>query len=167
MVSSAIRDITKRKRELTELRTAEELFRGAFDGSPRSGWRWPTARAASRAPTASSSGRSSTSRAAWAKETIAEHVGDAATVALLRELGVTHGQGFHLGKPQPLERFLAESYRRPAALAYARGRLIPGYGSKPTSKRTSPAKSKIRTTICSVSPSIWTSPANWRPADGG
>jgi EAL domain-containing protein (putative c-di-GMP-specific phosphodiesterase class I) len=51
------------------------------------------------------------------KETIAEHVGDAATVALLRELGVTHGQGFHLGEPQPLESFLTELYGHPAALA--------------------------------------------------
>ncbi len=51
------------------------------------------------------------------KETIAEHVGDAATVTLLRELGVTHGQGFHLGQPQPLEHFLAELAQRPAALA--------------------------------------------------
>ena len=51
------------------------------------------------------------------KETIAEHVGDAATVALLRRLGVTHGQGFHLGEPQPLEAFLTELYRHPAALA--------------------------------------------------
>ncbi len=51
------------------------------------------------------------------KETIAEHVGDAATVALLRELGVTHGQGFHLGYPQPLAGFLAELARPPVALA--------------------------------------------------
>ncbi|HEV2059443.1 MAG TPA: EAL domain-containing protein [Solirubrobacteraceae bacterium] len=51
------------------------------------------------------------------KETIAEHVGDTATVALLRELGVTHGQGFHLGRPQPLERFLNELYGRPTTLA--------------------------------------------------
>jgi EAL domain-containing protein (putative c-di-GMP-specific phosphodiesterase class I) len=41
------------------------------------------------------------------KETVAEHVGDDATVALLRELGVDYGQGYFLGKPQPLERFLA------------------------------------------------------------
>ncbi len=41
------------------------------------------------------------------KQTVAEHVGDDATVALLRELGVTHGQGFHLGEPRPLEDFLA------------------------------------------------------------
>ncbi|MGH2897606.1 MAG: putative bifunctional diguanylate cyclase/phosphodiesterase [Solirubrobacteraceae bacterium] len=41
------------------------------------------------------------------KQTVAEHVGDAPTVALLRELGVTHGQGFHLGVPQPLQEFLA------------------------------------------------------------
>jgi EAL domain-containing protein (putative c-di-GMP-specific phosphodiesterase class I) len=51
------------------------------------------------------------------KETIAEHVGDGATVALLRDLGVTHGQGFHLGHPEPLEGFLAKLTRPPAALA--------------------------------------------------
>ncbi|HWH11233.1 MAG TPA: EAL domain-containing protein [Solirubrobacteraceae bacterium] len=34
LVSSAIRDITDRKLALTELAAAEELFRGAFDGSP-------------------------------------------------------------------------------------------------------------------------------------
>ena len=51
------------------------------------------------------------------KETIAEHVGDAATVDLLRELGVTHGQGFYLAEPQPLAPFLAELYGRPAAVA--------------------------------------------------
>ncbi|MGI8800908.1 MAG: putative bifunctional diguanylate cyclase/phosphodiesterase [Solirubrobacteraceae bacterium] len=34
LVSSVIRDITDRKRHLTELAAAEELFRGAFDGSP-------------------------------------------------------------------------------------------------------------------------------------
>jgi len=42
------------------------------------------------------------------KETVAEHVGDDATVALLRELGVDYGQGYFLGEPQPLERFLGE-----------------------------------------------------------
>jgi diguanylate cyclase (GGDEF)-like protein/PAS domain S-box-containing protein len=41
------------------------------------------------------------------KQTVAEHVGDAATVSLLRDLGVTHGQGFYLGEPQPLDDFLA------------------------------------------------------------
>ena len=51
------------------------------------------------------------------KQTIAEHVGDAATVALLRDLGVTHGQGFHLGAPRPLDGFLAELYGPPAAVA--------------------------------------------------
>ena len=42
------------------------------------------------------------------KQTVAEHVGDDATVALLRELGVDYGQGYFLGEPQPLERFLDE-----------------------------------------------------------
>ncbi len=34
LVSSAIRDITERQRAMGELAAAEELFRGAFDGSP-------------------------------------------------------------------------------------------------------------------------------------
>jgi EAL domain-containing protein (putative c-di-GMP-specific phosphodiesterase class I) len=42
------------------------------------------------------------------KQTVAEHVGDTPTVALLRELGVDYGQGYFLGKPRPLEGFLAE-----------------------------------------------------------
>ena len=42
------------------------------------------------------------------KQTIAEHVGDGDTVKLLRDLGVTHGQGFYLAEPQSLEEFLAD-----------------------------------------------------------
>ncbi len=37
------------------------------------------------------------------KKTIAEYVGDDATVELLRELGVDYAQGFHIGRPAPLE----------------------------------------------------------------
>ncbi len=36
------------------------------------------------------------------KRTVAEHVGDAQTAALLRRMGVDHGQGYHLGQPGPL-----------------------------------------------------------------
>jgi EAL domain-containing protein (putative c-di-GMP-specific phosphodiesterase class I) len=36
-------------------------------------------------------------------ETIAEFVEDEPTLALLHELGVDHGQGFHLGRPEPLD----------------------------------------------------------------
>jgi diguanylate cyclase (GGDEF)-like protein/PAS domain S-box-containing protein len=36
--------------------------------------------------------------------TIAEFVGDDATVSLLQDIGVDYGQGFHLGRPEPLER---------------------------------------------------------------
>jgi diguanylate cyclase (GGDEF)-like protein/PAS domain S-box-containing protein len=36
------------------------------------------------------------------KKTIAEYVGDDATVELLRELGVDYAQGFHIGRPGPL-----------------------------------------------------------------
>jgi diguanylate cyclase (GGDEF)-like protein/PAS domain S-box-containing protein len=36
------------------------------------------------------------------KKTIAEYVGDDATVELLRKLGVDYAQGFHIGRPGPL-----------------------------------------------------------------
>jgi diguanylate cyclase (GGDEF)-like protein/PAS domain S-box-containing protein len=42
-------------------------------------------------------------------QTVAEHVGDAETVSLLRELGVDFGQGFYLARPEPLDGFLARS----------------------------------------------------------
>jgi diguanylate cyclase (GGDEF)-like protein len=42
-------------------------------------------------------------------ETVAEWVGDEATVALLRDAGITYMQGFYCGKP-----FLASEYRSPA-----------------------------------------------------
>jgi diguanylate cyclase (GGDEF)-like protein/PAS domain S-box-containing protein len=42
------------------------------------------------------------------RQTVAEHVGDEATVELLRELGVDYGQGFYLGQPITLERLLDE-----------------------------------------------------------
>jgi EAL domain-containing protein (putative c-di-GMP-specific phosphodiesterase class I) len=41
------------------------------------------------------------------KQTVAEHVGDAQTVRLLAEMGVTCGQGFYLARPEPLEALLA------------------------------------------------------------
>jgi EAL domain-containing protein (putative c-di-GMP-specific phosphodiesterase class I) len=37
------------------------------------------------------------------KQTIAEFVGDQQTTRLLARLGVDYGQGFHLGRPAPLE----------------------------------------------------------------
>jgi diguanylate cyclase (GGDEF)-like protein len=43
------------------------------------------------------------------KRTIAEFVGDDATVVALRELGVDYLQGYHLGKPAPLESWLPPS----------------------------------------------------------
>jgi EAL domain-containing protein (putative c-di-GMP-specific phosphodiesterase class I) len=49
--------------------------------------------------------------------TIAEFVGDDATVALLRRLGVDYGQGFHLGHPQPIAELLLLPAREGAANA--------------------------------------------------
>ena len=37
------------------------------------------------------------------KKTIAEYVGDEETLALLRDYGVDFAQGFHVGRPVPLE----------------------------------------------------------------
>jgi diguanylate cyclase (GGDEF)-like protein/PAS domain S-box-containing protein len=42
------------------------------------------------------------------KRTIAERVGDALTVEALRELGVDYGQGYFLGRPQPLRDLRAD-----------------------------------------------------------
>jgi EAL domain-containing protein (putative c-di-GMP-specific phosphodiesterase class I) len=36
-------------------------------------------------------------------KTVAEFVGDDSTVELLRSLGIDYGQGYHLGRPGPLE----------------------------------------------------------------
>jgi diguanylate cyclase (GGDEF)-like protein/PAS domain S-box-containing protein len=46
------------------------------------------------------------------KHTIAEFVGDEATLACLGELGVDYAQGFHLGAPAPLEYWLGLSSHR-------------------------------------------------------
>ncbi len=40
--------------------------------------------------------------------TVAEFVGDAATVTLLRSLGIDYGQGYHLGRPGPLHDVLPQ-----------------------------------------------------------
>jgi diguanylate cyclase (GGDEF)-like protein/PAS domain S-box-containing protein len=43
------------------------------------------------------------------KRTVAEMVGDEETMALVRELGVDYVQGFHIGRPAPLARWLVDS----------------------------------------------------------
>ncbi|HET8756749.1 MAG TPA: EAL domain-containing protein [Solirubrobacteraceae bacterium] len=47
------------------------------------------------------------------KRTVAEMVGDEETMTLVRELGVDFVQGFHIGRPAPLARWLVET--KPAA----------------------------------------------------
>lgn len=47
------------------------------------------------------------------KETIAEYVGDDETVELLRTLGVDYAQGFHVGRPAPLDQALAGDFVSP------------------------------------------------------
>jgi len=42
------------------------------------------------------------------KRTVAEMVGDEATLDLVRDLGVDYVQGFHIGRPAPLARWLVE-----------------------------------------------------------
>jgi EAL domain-containing protein (putative c-di-GMP-specific phosphodiesterase class I) len=45
------------------------------------------------------------------KRTIAEFVDDESTIALLRDLGVDLAQGYSIGRPAPLEEWLAERAR--------------------------------------------------------
>jgi diguanylate cyclase (GGDEF)-like protein/PAS domain S-box-containing protein len=54
------------------------------------------------------------------KLTIAEFVGDESTLHTLRELGVDYAQGFHLGRPAPLESWLGRA-TSPAPVARAGG----------------------------------------------
>ncbi len=48
------------------------------------------------------------------KRTIAEFITDQETVEVLTRLGVDYGQGFHLGRPEPLQRHLAATTRTDA-----------------------------------------------------
>jgi diguanylate cyclase (GGDEF)-like protein len=47
------------------------------------------------------------------KQTIAEFVCDDVTVELLREYGVDYAQGFHIGRPLPLEELALEQFEAP------------------------------------------------------
>jgi diguanylate cyclase (GGDEF)-like protein len=49
------------------------------------------------------------------RRTIAEHVEDQETVEVLTRLGVDHGQGFHLGRPAPLDQQLAAAAQPPVS----------------------------------------------------
>jgi diguanylate cyclase (GGDEF)-like protein/PAS domain S-box-containing protein len=53
------------------------------------------------------------------KQTIAEYVPDDQTIALLKELGVDYGQGYHLGLPAPLA--LQNATRNPQSKAHCSG----------------------------------------------
>ncbi|MGH2969006.1 MAG: putative bifunctional diguanylate cyclase/phosphodiesterase [Solirubrobacteraceae bacterium] len=46
------------------------------------------------------------------KRTVAEMVGDQATMDLLAEMGIDHAQGYHIGRPAPLAKWLVEERRK-------------------------------------------------------
>lgn len=48
--------------------------------------------------------------------TVAEYVGDDETITLLREIGVDYGQGFHIGKPVPLNAIIDRLRKNDSAL---------------------------------------------------
>jgi EAL domain-containing protein (putative c-di-GMP-specific phosphodiesterase class I) len=43
------------------------------------------------------------------KATIAEFVGDSKTLELLREYGVDYAQGYHIGRPRPVEQLWVDA----------------------------------------------------------
>jgi EAL domain-containing protein (putative c-di-GMP-specific phosphodiesterase class I) len=45
------------------------------------------------------------------KKTVAEMVGDQETMDLLKAMGVDHAQGYHIGRPAPLAKWLVETKR--------------------------------------------------------
>ena len=57
------------------------------------------------------------------KRTVAEMVGDEETMQLVRELGVDYVQGFHIGRPAPLARWLVET--KPTADRRKRPVIVP------------------------------------------
>ena len=61
------------------------------------------------APTSSSSRRSSTSPAAWASAPSPRWSATRRRSSLVRDLGVDYVQGFHIGRPAPLARWLVEN----------------------------------------------------------
>jgi len=56
------------------------------------------------------------------KRTVAEMVGDEETLKLVRDLGVDFVQGFHIGRPAPLARWLVD--RKPKVGAKSSGRAL-------------------------------------------
>ena len=53
------------------------------------------------------------------KRTVAEMVGDQATLDMLAAMGVDHAQGYHIGRPAPLAKWLVEERRRDERLTKA------------------------------------------------
>ncbi len=56
------------------------------------------------------------------KRTVAEMVGDQATVEMLTAMGVDHAQGYHIGRPAPLAKWLVEERRK----AQRKAKALPG-----------------------------------------
>ena len=46
------------------------------------------------------------------KKTVAEMVGDQETLDMLAAMGVDHAQGYHVGRPAPLAKWLVEEKRK-------------------------------------------------------
>ena len=51
------------------------------------------------------------------KQTIAEYVENEAVMELLIEIGIDFGQGFYLGKPEPIENFVKEGFFKSVSAA--------------------------------------------------
>ncbi|HET9125467.1 MAG TPA: EAL domain-containing protein, partial [Solirubrobacteraceae bacterium] len=76
-------------------------------------------------------------------QTVAEFVGDDPTVELLRSLGIDYGQGYHLGRPGPLDLVLPPLARPYSGLAERASAAATTARSTALTSRTAPVSAEV------------------------
>jgi EAL domain-containing protein (putative c-di-GMP-specific phosphodiesterase class I) len=80
---------------------------------------------------------------AFGMRTVAEHVGSAATLAVLREAGVDFAQGYHLGRPRPARSGHAAPRRRGPRSRTGSGTQAPAAASSSVTRAAAAASRRV------------------------